>query len=407
VSVSGAGARSPTALTIPIAYQGSMVALATLTEDVKHAAYTLGFDRVGVSDASPLSDAESAIQARIAAGHMDGLAWFTPDRARLATRPTVLLPGARSIVALAASYLGQREPPPAESGQPRGRVARYAWGRDYHDVLKQLARELVERIERIAGRHVQARVFVDSSPLAERAVAHRAGLGWFGKNTMLLLPGAGSWAFLCELILDLPLDPDVPVGKSCGACSRCLDVCPTGALVAPGVLDTPRCISFLTIELRDRIPRALRPAMGAWIFGCDDCQEICPVNRKALPAQIASLRAYDDESAFPRLLPLLALDDAQFRQRYRGTPLVRAKSWGLQRNVCVALANAGDPAAIAPLRQVVLDAARHPLVREHAAWALGRFADPHARTALEAALRQEDLPEEVAAEVALSLDRAV
>lgn len=383
-----------------------MVALATLTEDIKHAAYALGFDRVGVSDASPLAEAETAILARIAAGHMDGLSWFTPERARLAARPTSLLPGAHSIVALAASYLGQREPPPSEAGQPRGRVARYAWGLDYHDVLKGLARDLVGRIEHIAGRPVQARIFVDSSPLAERAVAHRAGLGWFGKNTMLLLPGAGSWAFLCEVILDLPLDPDVPVGKSCGACSRCLDACPTGALVAPGVLDTPRCISFLTIELRDRIPRSLRPAMGAWIFGCDDCQEICPVDRKALPAQIASLRAYDDECAFPRLLPLLALDDAQFRQRFRGTPLLRAKSWGLQRNVCVALGNTGDPAAISPLRDVVLDPARHPLVREHAAWALGRIGGPRARLALESARHLSDLPEEVAAEVALALDRA-
>jgi epoxyqueuosine reductase len=385
-----------------------VVALDQLTLEIKQAAYALGFDRAGVSDATPLADAETVIRARIAAGHMDGLTWFTPERAHLSTQPQSLLPGAQSILALAVSYLGHRRAPPVVPGDPRGRVARYAWGRDYHDVLKELAHELVGEITRIAGRKVRARFFVDSSPLAERAVAHRAGIGWFGKNTMLLLPGAGSWAFLCELILDVPLAPDVPVAKSCGACTRCLDICPTGALVAPGVLDTPRCISFLTIELRARIPPALRPSMGNWIFGCDECQDVCPVNRKALPARIASLRAYDDDSAFPRLLPLLELNDAEFRRKFRGTPLLRAKSWGLQRNVCVALGNAADPGTIWALRRVLLDDERHPLVREHAAWALGRFAEPEARTALRDAWeRRPNLDAATAGEVELALDRAV
>ncbi len=374
-----------------------------LTQDIKAAALELGFDRVGVSDAEPLREAERAILERIEAGHMDGLRWFTAERARLATRPQELLPGAQSILALSASYLGQREAPEVQAGEPRGRIARYAWGRDYHDVLKELARELVGRIEAIAGRPVKARFFVDSSPLAERAVAERAGLGWFGKNTMLLLPGASSWAFLCEVILDLPLEPDRPVKKSCGACQRCLDVCPTGALVAPGVLDTPRCISFLTIELKDRIPRHLRPLMGSWVFGCDDCQEVCPVNRRALPARIAALRAYDDEAAFPRLVPLLEMDDPAFRARYRGTPVMRAKSWGLQRNACVALGNLGDPAAIPVLASALVDASRHPLVREHAAWALGRFEAPRARQALDAAWLAVDAESDLRHELELSL----
>jgi epoxyqueuosine reductase len=374
----------------------------SLKEDIRAAAWELGFDRVGVSDASPLVEAEAAIRQRIADGHLDGLAWFTPERAGLATRPHQLLPGAQSILALAASYLGQRAAPEPVPGNPRGRVARYAWGRDYHDVLKELARELVERIERLVGRPVSARIFVDSSPLAERAVAQRAGLGWFGKNTMLLLPGASSWAFLCEVILDVELEPDTPVGKSCGACTRCLDVCPTGALVVPGVLDTPRCISFLTIELRDRIPRHLRPLMGDWVFGCDECQEVCPVNRKALPARIAALRAYDDDAAFPRLIPLLEMTDVAFRTRYRGTPLFRTKSWGVQRNACVALGNSGDEAAVPVLARALLNEERHPLVREHAAWALGRFQSSTARRALEQAwggLREDEeaLREEIEA----------
>lgn len=380
------------------------MSLSQLTQEVKAAARAIGFDRVGISDAAPLAGAEAAIQRRIADGHMDGLKWFTPERARLATRPQELLPGAQSIIALAASYLGQREAPPMVPGKPRGRVARYAWGRDYHDVLKELARELVERVESIAGRPVRARVFVDSSPLAERAVAQRAGLGWFGKNTMLLLPGAGSWAFLCEVILDLPLEPDGPVRKSCGACQRCLDVCPTGALLSPGVLDNSRCISFLTIELKERVPRDLRPLMGSWIFGCDDCQEVCPVNRNALPASIAALRAYDDEAAYPQLLPLLEMDDVQFRTRYRGTPLMRAKSWGLQRNACIALGNLRDEAAVPALSAVLLATERHPVVREHAAWALGQMETPKARVALDLAwsrLSSEDAG--LAEELALTL----
>ena len=381
--------------------------LTRLTQDVKAAAFDLGFDRAGVSDASPLHAAETTIQERIAAGHMDGLQWFTPERAHLATHPGALLPGAQSIVALAASYLGQLDAPPPIAGEPRGKIARYAWGSDYHDVLKELAHALVGRIERIAGRPVTARGFVDSSPLAERAVAERAGLGWFGKNTMLLLPGGGSWAFLCELILDLPLEPDSPVRKSCGACVRCLDVCPTGALVAPGVLNTPRCISFLTIELRDRIPRALRPLMGGWVFGCDDCQEVCPVNRRALPARLAALRAYDLERAYPRLLPLLELDDAAFRAAYRRTPVLRAKSWGLQRNVCVALGNSRDPAAVEPLISALLDSARHPLVREHAAWALGRIDSVASRRGLDRAWRDRDAADPALTdELRLALDRA-
>ena len=378
----------------------------SLADDVKAAALEVGFDRVAISDAAPLHEAEAVIQQRIAEGHMDGLSWFTPQRAHVATHPEQLLPGAQSILALAASYLGQREAPPVEPGQPRGKVARYAWGRDYHEVLKELGQTLLARVEAIAGRQVRARVFVDSSPLAERAVAERAGLGWFGKNTLLLLPGAGSWAFLCEVILDLPLEPDAPVRKSCGACHRCLDACPTGALVGAGVLDTPRCISYLTIELKGSIPPALRPLMGNWIFGCDDCQEVCPVNRRALSARIAALRAYDDEAAYPRLLPLLALDDAAFRSRYRGTPLFRSKSWGVQRNVCVALGNLQDPVAIPHLVDVLFDRQRHALVRAHAAWALGRFAERAARAALDsarAATTEEDA--ELRAELDLALER--
>jgi epoxyqueuosine reductase len=174
------------------------------------------------------------------------------------------------------------------------------------------------------------------------------------------------------------------------------------------VLDNTRCISFLTIELHDRIPRSMRRHMGLWIFGCDDCQEVCPVNRKALPARIASLRAYDDDSAFPRLTPLLDMDAAAFRTRFGGTPVTRAKLSGMQRNVCVALGNARDPATISVLRDALLQEARHPLVREHAAWALGQFDDSAARDALDSAWGQRStLHAELVQEIGLGLDRAL
>ena len=375
---------------------------AGLTKRVKALAQEVGFDRAAISDAQPLHEAERRINASIAAGYLDGLHWFTTERAQRATHPTGLMPGARSILVLSASYLARLTQPEPEPGRPRGRIARYAWGADYHDVLRDMARALVARLPAVVGRSVQSRIFVDSSPLAERPVAQRAGLGWFGKNTNILLPGAGSWSFLAAVILDLDLEPDQPLRKTCGACTLCLQACPTQALPAAYVLDGPKCISFLTIELREAIPHALRPRMGAWIFGCDDCQEVCPVNRKAPTARLAALRPRTVEDAYPELLPLLDLDAQSFRARYRGTPITRPKLWGFQRNVCVALGNAGDPAAVPVLGRVLADNDRHPLVRGHAAWALGHLGGSAARRALTATVSRS-LDPTVKAEVTAAL----
>ncbi|MAG35170.1 MAG: tRNA epoxyqueuosine(34) reductase QueG, partial [Dehalococcoidia bacterium] len=355
-----------------------------------------------VSDAQPLRAAERRINDSIAAGYLDGLNWFTTERAHRATHPDELLPGARSILILSASYLAQMAPPEPVPGRPRGRIARYAWGADYHDVLRDMARAVVEQMPAVVGRTVRSRTFVDSSPLAERAVAQGAGLGWFGKNSNILLPGAGSWSFLAAVVLDLDLEPDRPLRKTCGACTLCLEACPTHALPAAYVLDGPRCISFLTIELRAAIPIDLRSQMGTWVFGCDYCQEVCPVNRKAPTARIAALRPRTVDDAYPELLPLLALDDSSFRARYRGTPITRPKLWGFQRSVCVALGNAGDPAAIPVLRDVLAEDQRHPLVRGHAAWALGRLGGSEARRALTAG-RHGPLDLAVQAEVTSAL----
>ena len=357
----------------------------TLTSRLKEIAHRHGFDVVRIAEASPLVDAARTMHTRLASGHLDGMPWLTHERIDLATSPQQLLEGAKSFISLGISYLGVRERPPAVPGNPRGRIARYAWGRDYHDVLKDLTIQVRDELIGACAQPVRARIFVDSSPLAERAVAERAGTGWFGKNTMILTPGVGSFTLLTTILVDVELEPDAPLGKSCGSCTRCITACPTGALVAPGVLNAPTCISFHTIENRGSIPRELRHLFGDWIFGCDDCQEVCPVNRRAVEGRLASLRAYQDDDAFPALHQLLAMDDQQFRARYRGSAVTRTKRRGLVRNACVALGNLRDEASIGPLLSVVHDPSSGSIIRGHAAWALGRIGGRRARSGLEKA----------------------
>jgi epoxyqueuosine reductase len=258
----------------------------------------------------------------------------------------------------------------------RGRVARYAWGRDYHEVigarLKLVASWLVEN----AAASTRPRVFVDHGRMVDRAAAQRAGLGWYGKNTNILSRSHGSWILLAEVLTDVELAPDQPLRATCGSCQRCLDACPTGALIAPGVLDNGRCISYLTIELRGAIPLELRPLVGSWVFGCDVCQDVCPVNRKAVPAGHPEYDAGEGIGPAPELLELLELDEVAFHERFRRTPIDRTKRRGLLRNAAVALGNLGDRRAIPGLARALEDA--DPIVRGHAAWALGRIGGSQA-----------------------------
>ena len=357
----------------------------TLTESaIKALAREMGFDLVGIASAEPfLRDEEAAVQ-RVRDGLMDGLPWYTEERVRKATHPERLLPGAKSIISLAMSYF-TGEPKPGQTA-PRGKIARYAWGDDYHDVMKERLREFVDALPEVAGRPVNTRLFVDDGPMNDRAAAERAGVGWFGKNTNILTPSHGSWVLLGQVITDLELRPDPPLAKNCGECVRCIDACPTGAIVAPYVIDNRKCISFLTIELRGAIPRELRPLVADWVFGCDICQDVCPVNRDFKPGSEPAFQQRHDFGA-PALLPLLELDDEAFRERFRNSPVKRAKRVGLQRNVCVALGNIGDRSAVPSLVRSLARA--EPLVRSHAAWALGRIGGPSAVAALEAAFARE------------------
>ena len=384
--------------------------MSILTSDtIKEYAATLGFDSVRITGGEGFPEAQRVINERIAAGLMDGLPWFTSERAEVSCHPDALLPDARSIIALAMFYLSE-QPPEDDSATPRGRISRYAWGDDYHEVIKpklqQFAAWLREQTRVEGGAEAETRLFVDTGRMVDRAVAQRAGLGWYGKNTNILTKGWGSWIFLAEIVTDLPLEPDEPLKASCGSCEICLHACPTGALPAPYVLDNRRCISYLTIELRGSIPLELRPLMGNLIFGCDICQQVCPVNRVAeqrlglragpdgtrwqpliqLP-QRATFRPRPDIGAAPELIPLLSLSEEQFRERFQGSPIRRTKRRGLLRNVCVALGNSGDRRAVPALCRALND--DEPLIRGHAAWALGRLGGEEARQALRERLEVE------------------
>jgi epoxyqueuosine reductase len=402
-------------------------------QTIKEQAYALGFDTVRITTAEGFPEAERIIKDRIARGLMDGLPWFTAERADVSCHPDALLPGAQSIIALGMVYLTE-QPEDLEDGVcnpydgPRGRIARYAWGDDYHDIIKprlqQFAAWLREYARNEIGEEAETRLFVDTGRMVDRSVAQRAGLGWYGKNTNILTKGWGSWLFLAEIVTNLAIETDEPLKANCGNCEICLHACPTRALPNPYELDNTRCISFLTIELRGSIPLELRPLMGNLIFGCDICQEVCPVNKvaekrlglrcrdgkqliaatsitrrnatgQAEPVEQkttflghAEFRARPGVGSSPELIPLLSLSEEQFRERFRCSPIKRAKRRGLLRNVCVALGNSGDRRAIPALIGVLHD--QEPLIRGHAAWALGRLGSQEAHDALCSALETEE-----------------
>ncbi len=373
----------------------------TRTQEIIAFAEELGFGPVGIAPAHAFTETRAAARARLKAGHLAGMDWYNAARVERGTRPAWLLSEARSIIALALPYyVGDPGKDWEAAGGPRGIVSRYAWGRDYHNVLRKKLRRLVEFL---TARDASARFFADTGPMLDRAAAFRAGIGWYGKSTMILTETEGTWVFLAEVVTDLELDYTRPKRKNCGSCTRCIDACPTGAIVAPYQVDARRCISYLTIENRGGIPRDLRSRVGMRVFGCDICQEVCPVNRHVNPNA--------DDDFLPRpgvgptvaLIPLLEITAEEFTRRFQGTPLLRAKREGLRRNAIVGAGNAGDPAAIPALRRILLDDREAPLLRGHAAWALGRLAGS---TALEALRRvnvralHPELREEVAAALA-------
>lgn len=380
---------------------------AELTEFIRQEARALGFDLVGITPAGPFEETELRLLDHIEKGRIAGLAWFTAERAKFSCDPVNLLPQVRSIVSLGISYLGDM--PETVTEGPQGRVARYAWGKDYHEVLKEKMTRLFERIRQELGEEGhEARLLVDTARIVDRAVAQRAGLGFFGKNTNLINKKFGSWLFLAEMLTDLELEYDEPGWGTCGKCTRCIDVCPTNAIVEPWAVHNDRCISYLTIELKGKIPEELRPGMQDWIFGCDLCQEVCPYNRKALVMNHTEFRPTDVFDAKPDLLEWLRLtgSDELFRQKFRGTPLLRPKRTGLRRNIAVALGNSGD-ATVIPALLEALETEPDENVREHLRWALNQLGGATEKKVCEDTSMQrvpgiydESLPGDVAGSIA-------
>jgi epoxyqueuosine reductase len=356
---------------------------ALLSSRIKEQAQQLGFELVGISAVKPAPHEQSFAQwlREGFAGKLDYM-----RRTELLRRdPNKLVPWAVSIVSVGMNYytsFGRAE----SSHEPRGWVSRYAWGDDYHDLMKAKLESLLERVKKLHDAPVVGRAFVDSGPVLERDFAGVAGLGWIGKNTHLISPKRGSWFFLGELFLDLPLAYDRPMRDRCGHCDLCLKACPTGAFVGPYLLDARRCISYLTIELKDWMPRHLRPLVGNHVFGCDICQEVCPYNVKARPTGEPAYQPRPGLHA-PQLIPLLALDEAEFRRRFHGSPILRAKRRGFLRNVAVALGNSKSSEAVPALIGALDD--NEPLVRGHAAWALGQIGSSRALEALGTRLEVE------------------
>jgi epoxyqueuosine reductase len=349
----------------------------SLEQRLKHQARLLGFELVGIAPANPADDFAHLTDwlARGFAGQMHYMEKWAEAR----RHPASVLPDVRSVIMVAMNYGDGASRNQIDSGQsaregvsniPQGRVARYARGEDYHHVLRRQLRQLLSWAEsELPG--CRGRGVVDTAPLLERDFARRAGLGWIGKNTMLINPKLGSYFFLAALLLNVELKADDPfTADYCGTCTACLTACPTGAFVGPSQLDARRCLSYLTIELRGDVPHELRPSMDHWIFGCDVCQEVCPWNRKAPRSTEKSLEARPELVALDPIA-LLYLSEEEFRKRFRGTALLRTKRAGLLRNAALFLGNRGDRSALAALTRALKD--NEPTVREAAAWALAQI----------------------------------
>lgn len=363
----------------------------------------MGFDLVGISQTRNPPHGESFAEwlRRGYHGEMGYMARTAEER----MHPGEFLPWARSVVSVGLNYNTAHDRA-AEGEGIRGWISRYAWGDDYHDVMEARLTRLLDYVREESGTEVQGRVFVDAGPVMDREAGAQAGIGWYGKNTNLLSMKVGSFFFLGELFLSLELEYDRPIRDRCGQCRLCLDACPTNAFVGPYVLDARRCISYLTIELKGAIPRELRPLMGTHIFGCDICQDVCPYNTKVKPTREQAFHPREGLHA-PELVPLLSLTEAEFKARFAGSPILRAKRRGFLRNVCVALGNLKRPEVV-PALGTTLREDPDPLVRAHAAWALGRIRTQEADQALhDARVRERDLTvlEEIqAAMAALSQD---
>jgi len=412
----------------------------TASQRVKDLGRDAGFHLVGITSADKLTVEGARYLEWISEGRHGDMGWITPDRAERSADPRSVLPEARSVICVALAY---RAPGSHSVGPIMGRVARYAWGRDYHTVLGERLQTFVAALrDEFGGEH---RWYVDTGPLMERALAARAGVGWYGKNTNVLTERLGSWVVLGEIVSTLELEADEPLQRTCGSCRLCMVACPTGALGPAYTIDGRTCISYLTIEHRGPIPRQLRSSMGNWVFGCDICQEVCPPSMepylatpdarrswaRELRAQIATPISTGthapstvtdtppaDNGPTPLsgeiahreldLLWLLQLTHDAYVEEFRGTAIKRAKVWMLRRNAAIALGNVGGTDCVEPLTSAMVGD-EHPLVRGHAAWALGQIAVRHPAAGISARLSHAleiEQDGEVRLEIRLALEES-
>ena len=341
--------------------------------EIKSEARAAGFDLCGIAPVGPHPEL-SFLQEWLARGYAGEMQYMRRTAERRADVRAVM-PSAQSVISLGVVYNTDRPYSNQNADPSRAAIARYAWGDDYHVVIEAQLHRLLERLRATSAEPFEARAYVDTGPVQERVYAQYAGLGWIGKNTCLINEDLGSWIFLAEIICSLPLEPDAPAFDQCGSCARCLEACPTGALVEPGVLDATRCLSYLTIELKGAIPEEHREAVGHHAYGCDICQEVCPWN-------IAPGIGMSTDSEWqarpgldaPALVDLWNRSDDELRALLKGSAMKRAGVKRLRRNVAVALGNCGSPVAADALGASPEETTRDPLVAEHVAWALEKLS---------------------------------
>lgn len=339
------------------------------TEKIQDLANSHGFDMVGFTSADPFNKSKDFIVERVDEGLLSGLSWFTKERVERGSNPKNILKDAKSIISLGLSYYTIK--PKQNKDTINGKIAMYAWGDDYHRIFERKIKDFIVDLKQLTTEDTKTHWYTDTGPMSDRAVAQRAGVGWFGKNTNILTD-KGSWVVLAQIITNLDLEESPVSKKHCGTCTMCIDACPTDAIIGPGILDNNKCISYLTIENKGPIPIELRSKMGNWIFGCDICQDVCPVNRKqALGNAYNDFSQKDSERVSPDLITLLKISEDSFRKRFAKSPVLRAKVDGMKRNVCVALGNIKDPSTVEPLSAALIK--ESALVRGHAAWALGQI----------------------------------
>jgi len=346
----------------------------------------MGFHAVGITSAEPFIEAERVLRERYERGLLES-SGYNPKDIHLYTHPRETLPTARTIISVALSYLTDDMEEPATGAEPRGWMARFSRGLDYHQVLQERLLVLAGYIQVKLGRPAAMLMLADTGPLVDRSAAIRAGIGSRGKNTCVYAGEYASWVVLGELLADLEIEPDEPASlEMCGECTKCVEACPTGAICAPYVVDVRICLSHIT-QSKDFIPHRLREKMGTRIYGCDTCQSACPLNEGAKPGNIKEFRPARGLGNDPEILPLLNIGKKEFESRVGPTTAGWIGRMRFRRNVAIALGNIGDPAAVTSLVEALSDP--EPVIRGHAAWALGRIGTSSARPALENALSRE------------------